>query len=114
MPIRKRKTPCPIMVAGRIIHDRDSGAWHGLGASVTLLAQDDGLLPRMEPFAGEMIARAFTDTGIDVRVGVTVTGVRRPARTGPVPHRRAATRGLMRVYLFLMVVMANPGAAGHA
>jgi dihydrolipoamide dehydrogenase len=61
-----------------------ASAWAGLGASVTLLAQADGLLPRMEAFAGELIARAFTDAGIDVRIGVTVTGVRRPGGTGPV------------------------------
>src|SRR5262245_13293326 len=61
-----------------------ASAWSGLGAAVTLLAQADGLLPRMEPFAGEMIARAFTDAGIDVRIGVTVTAVRRPGGAGPV------------------------------
>ena len=58
-------------------------AWHGLGSAVTLLAKADGLLPRMEPFAGEMISRAFTEAGIDVRIGVTVTGIRRPRGTGP-------------------------------
>ena len=46
--------------------------------------QADGLLPRMEPFAGELIARAFCDAGIDVRIGVNVTGIRRPGGTGPV------------------------------
>ncbi|MBO0836813.1 MAG: NAD(P)/FAD-dependent oxidoreductase, partial [Actinobacteria bacterium] len=59
-------------------------AWHGLGSQVTLLARDDGLLPRMEPFVGEMIARAYTEAGIDVRIGVTVTGIRRPGGSGPV------------------------------
>ena len=52
-------------------------AWHGLGSHVTLLAQDDGLLPRMEPFVGEIIARAYAEAGIDVRIGATVTGIRR-------------------------------------
>jgi pyruvate/2-oxoglutarate dehydrogenase complex dihydrolipoamide dehydrogenase (E3) component len=61
-----------------------ASAWAGLGAAVTLLAQPDGLLPRMEPFAGEMIARAFTGAGIDVRIGVTVTAVRRPGGAGQV------------------------------
>jgi pyruvate/2-oxoglutarate dehydrogenase complex dihydrolipoamide dehydrogenase (E3) component len=61
-----------------------ASAWSGLGSSVTLLAQADGLLPRMEPFAGELIARAFSDAGIDVRIGVTVTAIRRPRGTGPV------------------------------
>jgi pyruvate/2-oxoglutarate dehydrogenase complex dihydrolipoamide dehydrogenase (E3) component len=59
-------------------------AWHGLGSAVTLLAQDDGLLPRMEPFVGEMIARAYTEAGIDVRIGATVTGIRRAGGSGPV------------------------------
>jgi hypothetical protein len=36
-----------------------ASAWARLGAAVKLLAQDDGMLPRMEPFAGELIARAF-------------------------------------------------------
>ena len=62
-----------------------ASAWHGLGASVTLLAQADGPLPRMEPFAGELIARAFGEAGIDVRIGVTARGV--PRLTGPAPSR---------------------------
>jgi pyruvate/2-oxoglutarate dehydrogenase complex dihydrolipoamide dehydrogenase (E3) component len=61
-----------------------ASAWKGLGAWVTLLAHGDGLLPRMEPFAGEMIARAFADAGIDVRIGATVTAVHRRGGTGPV------------------------------
>jgi pyruvate/2-oxoglutarate dehydrogenase complex dihydrolipoamide dehydrogenase (E3) component len=61
-----------------------ASAWHGLGASVTVLTHGDGLLPRMEPFAGEIVSRAFTQAGIDVRMGVSVTGVRRQGGTGPV------------------------------
>ena len=61
-----------------------ASAYHGLGSSVTLLAQPDGLLPLMEPFAGEMIGRAFTESGIDVRIGVTVTGIHRTGGTGSV------------------------------
>jgi dihydrolipoamide dehydrogenase len=38
----------------------------------------------MEAFAGELIARALAQAGVDVRIGVTVTGVRRPGRAGPV------------------------------
>jgi pyruvate/2-oxoglutarate dehydrogenase complex dihydrolipoamide dehydrogenase (E3) component len=61
-----------------------ASAWHGLGARVTLLVRDDGLLPKMEPFVGEMITRAFTDAGIDVRTGVNVTRARRAGGSGPV------------------------------
>jgi len=61
-----------------------ASAWAGLGSSVTLLARADGLLPRMEPFAGELVGRALAEAGVDVRIGITVTGIRRPGGTGPV------------------------------
>jgi pyruvate/2-oxoglutarate dehydrogenase complex dihydrolipoamide dehydrogenase (E3) component len=61
-----------------------ASAWNGLGAAVTLLAQADGLLPRMEPFAGELVGRSLAESGVDVRIGATVTAVRRPGGTGPV------------------------------
>jgi pyruvate/2-oxoglutarate dehydrogenase complex dihydrolipoamide dehydrogenase (E3) component len=61
-----------------------ASAWSGLGSRVTLLAQADGLLPRMEPFAGEIVGRALAAAGVDVRIGVTVAGVRRPGGVGPV------------------------------
>ncbi len=52
-------------------------AWQGLGSKVTLLAQGSGLLPRMEPFVGELLHRGLTDAGVDVRVGVSVRALRR-------------------------------------
>ena len=59
-------------------------AWQGLGSSVTLLARGSGLLPRMEPFVGELIGRGLADAGVDVRVGVSVRALRRPDPAGPV------------------------------
>ncbi|MFZ0185669.1 MAG: FAD-dependent oxidoreductase [Streptosporangiaceae bacterium] len=61
-----------------------ASAWAGLGSAITLLAQADGLLPRMEAFAGELVGRSLAKIGVNVRIGVTVTGVRRPGGTGPV------------------------------
>jgi dihydrolipoamide dehydrogenase len=61
-----------------------ASAWSGLGTTVTLLAQADGLLPGMEPLAGEMVGRALVEAGVDVRIDVTVTAVHRPGGTGPV------------------------------
>ncbi|BBZ72072.1 dihydrolipoyl dehydrogenase family protein [Mycobacterium paraseoulense] len=58
-------------------------AWQGLGSQVTLLARGSGLLPRMEPFVGELIGRGLADAGVDVRVGVSVRALRRPGG-GPV------------------------------
>lgn len=57
-------------------------AWNGLGASVTLLARGSDLLPRMEPFVGELVERGLRESGVDVRVGVSVTKLRRT--DGPV------------------------------
>lgn len=53
-------------------------AWQGLGSKVTLLARGSGLLPRMEPFVGELIGRGLAEAGVDVRVGVSVRALRRP------------------------------------
>lgn len=53
-------------------------AWQGLGSKVTLLARGSGLLPRMEPFVGELIGRGLADAGVDVRVGASVRALRRP------------------------------------
>ncbi|OBA64754.1 pyridine nucleotide-disulfide oxidoreductase [Mycobacterium sp. 1100029.7] len=59
-------------------------AWHGLGSSVTLLGRGSRLLPKMEPFVGELLWRGLADAGVDVRVGVSVRALRRPDPAGPV------------------------------
>jgi pyruvate/2-oxoglutarate dehydrogenase complex dihydrolipoamide dehydrogenase (E3) component len=59
-------------------------AWQGLGSSVTLLVRRSGVLPRMEPFVGELVVGGLTEAGVDVRTGVSVTKLRRPGGTGPV------------------------------
>ncbi|WP_445163437.1 dihydrolipoyl dehydrogenase family protein [Mycobacterium sp. Dal123C01] len=59
-------------------------AWQGLGSSVTLLARGSGLLPKMEPFVGELIGRGLIAAGVDVRVGVSIRALRRPDPDGPV------------------------------
>jgi pyruvate/2-oxoglutarate dehydrogenase complex dihydrolipoamide dehydrogenase (E3) component len=38
----------------------------------------------MEPFAGELVGRGLADAGVNVRVGVSVTKLRRPGGVGPV------------------------------
>ncbi|OBI89346.1 NAD(P)/FAD-dependent oxidoreductase [Mycobacterium sp. 1245805.9] len=53
-------------------------AWQGLGSKVTLLARGPGLLPRMEPFVGELIGRGLVEAGVDVRLGTSVRALRRP------------------------------------
>ena len=57
--------------------------WQGLGSQVTLLARRR-LIPRMEPFAGELVESSLTDAGANVRTGVQVTALSRPDAKGPV------------------------------
>ena len=59
-------------------------AWNGLGSKVTLLARTPRLLPRMEPFVGEHVARGLAEAGVEVRTGVAVAELQRPGGTGPV------------------------------
>lgn len=59
-------------------------AWQGLGSSVTLLVRRPGVLPRMEAFVGELVARGLSESGVDVRTDVSVTKLRRPGGAGPV------------------------------
>ncbi|WP_432989862.1 dihydrolipoyl dehydrogenase family protein [Dactylosporangium sp. CA-233914] len=62
-----------------------SQALHSLGAQeTTVLVRGERLLTRAEPFAGELVARSFRETGIDVRFGRPVTRVERPVPGGPV------------------------------
>lgn len=62
-------------------------AFRGLGSSVTVLDRGERLLPRLEPFAGELLLEALVEDGVDVRFGAGVVGVERPAPGGPVTVR---------------------------
>jgi pyruvate/2-oxoglutarate dehydrogenase complex dihydrolipoamide dehydrogenase (E3) component len=59
-------------------------AWQGLGSKVILLSRYARLLPRMEPFVGEYVSRGLSEAGVKVRVGVSVTELRRPGGSGPI------------------------------
>jgi len=50
-------------------------AWQALGSQVTLLVRGGGLLANMEPFAGELVAEALRDSGVDLRLRTSVTSV---------------------------------------
>ncbi|MGX1676385.1 dihydrolipoyl dehydrogenase family protein [Streptomyces sp. NPDC055400] len=72
-----------VVVGGGGVGVEMATAWQGLGSTVTLLARGP-LLRRMEPFAGEMVAEGLKEAGVDVRIGVSVTELRRPDPSGPV------------------------------
>lgn len=58
-------------------------AWNGLGSTVTLLSRTANLLPRMESFVGGYVHAGLVDAGVEVRLGVSVTALRRPDPAGP-------------------------------
>lgn len=66
-----------VVLGGGVAGCELSQAWANLGSAVTLLEMADRLLPAFEPVAGQLLAEAMAETGIDVRLGVTVTGAER-------------------------------------
>lgn len=63
-------------------------ALHALGAQeTTILVRGDRLLPQHEPFAGQLVEKAFRESGIDVRLGRSAASVERPIAGGPVTVR---------------------------
>ncbi|MFF8970156.1 dihydrolipoyl dehydrogenase family protein [Streptomyces sp. NPDC014995] len=66
-----------VVVGGGVVATEMATAWQALGARVTVLVRGKGLLNRMEPFAGELVAEALTEAGAQVRTGTSVESVTR-------------------------------------
>lgn len=73
-----------VVVGGGVVGVEMATVWAALGSEVTMLVRGKGLLPRMEPFAGELVAEALTEAGADIRTGVSAASVRRAGPDGPV------------------------------
>ncbi|WP_300614052.1 NAD(P)/FAD-dependent oxidoreductase [Trebonia sp.] len=74
-----------VVLGGGPVGCEMSQALHALGAEqTTVLTDSDRLLPRHEPFAGELVAKSFRESGIDVRLGRLARLVGRPVAGGPV------------------------------
>jgi pyruvate/2-oxoglutarate dehydrogenase complex dihydrolipoamide dehydrogenase (E3) component len=74
-----------VVIGGGPVACEMSQALHALGAGeTTVLVSGDRLLPRTKPFAGDLVARSFQDSGIDVRFGRSAVRVERPVPGGPV------------------------------
>ncbi|HZZ54314.1 MAG TPA: FAD-dependent oxidoreductase, partial [Trebonia sp.] len=64
------------IVGGGVVGCEMAAAWSALGARVTLLPRG-GLLERLPGFAGDLVAKGLTDSGVDVRLGVGMTAATR-------------------------------------
>jgi pyruvate/2-oxoglutarate dehydrogenase complex dihydrolipoamide dehydrogenase (E3) component len=82
------------VVGGGVVAVEMATAWQALGSQVTLLVRGDTLLDKMEPFAGEMVADALREAGVDVRFGAVVSVVERDGAHGEV---RVSVEGGARV-----------------
>ncbi|MDP8942936.1 MAG: NAD(P)/FAD-dependent oxidoreductase [Actinomycetota bacterium] len=66
-----------IVLGGGVVGVEMAQAWASLGSAVTLVEALPRLLPREEPFAGEQVAEALHERGVDVRTGSAVTAAAR-------------------------------------
>ncbi|MGW7265902.1 dihydrolipoyl dehydrogenase family protein [Streptomyces sp. NPDC054842] len=75
-----------VVVGGGVVAVEMATAYQAFGSRVTMLVRGGkGLLNRMEPFAGEMVADSLRAAGVDLRFDTSVTGVvRENGDDGPV------------------------------
>jgi dihydrolipoamide dehydrogenase len=74
-----------LILGGGVVGVEMAQAWKSLGAeAVTIVEMQSRLLPREEPFAGELLARSLEEMGVDVLTGVAMTSASQPAADGPV------------------------------
>lgn len=66
-----------VVVGGGVVGVEMAAAWQALGSAVTLLVRGAALLPRLEPFAGELVTAGLRAAGVDVRFGTAARAVRR-------------------------------------
>ncbi|MFG3050066.1 dihydrolipoyl dehydrogenase family protein [Kitasatospora sp. NPDC048239] len=65
------------VVGGGVVGVEMATAWRALGAEVVVLVRGDALLPRMEPFAGELVAEGLRAAGVELRFGASVSSLER-------------------------------------
>jgi dihydrolipoamide dehydrogenase len=72
------------ILGGGVVACEMATAWRALGAEVTMLVRGAGLLAKLEPFAGDLVARALRSAGVEIRTDTAVARIRRLARATPV------------------------------
>ena len=65
------------ILGGGVVASEFATMFAALGSDVTVLVRGDGLLGSLEPFAGELVAKALTEAGADVRTGTSASQVSR-------------------------------------
>lgn len=65
------------ILGGGVVATEMATAFQALGSRVTVLARESRLLPRVEDFAAELVARSLRESGVELRLGTTITAVQR-------------------------------------
>jgi dihydrolipoamide dehydrogenase len=65
-----------VVLGGGPVGAEMAQAWHSFGTDVALVEAMERLLPNEEPFAGEQVADALRERGVDVRTGTKAKAVR--------------------------------------
>ena len=73
----KRAPESMIVLGGGPVGCEMAQAWGSLGTRVVLVESSEHLLPSMEPFAGEQLADALREAGIELRLGSKAVGAKR-------------------------------------
>ena len=81
-----------VIVGGGVVGCEMAAAWSALCAEVTLISRGP-LLERLPDFAGEFVAAGLRDAGVDVRIGVDVTGATRAGGTSDASVGAGGTGG---------------------
>jgi pyruvate/2-oxoglutarate dehydrogenase complex dihydrolipoamide dehydrogenase (E3) component len=66
-----------VILGGGVVGAEMATAYQRLGAQVTLVQHGERLLPNTEPEAGARVQRALEADGVDVRLGTSMSAVRR-------------------------------------
>lgn len=70
--------PDRLVIVGGGVVACEAAVWmRALGSSVTMFVREPRLLTRVEPFAAELARKALQDSGVDIRLGASVTDCQR-------------------------------------
>ena len=65
------------IIGGGVVGCEMATAWQALGAQVTILVREGQLLERAEPFAGELVEKSLSASGVEIRFGIEATAASR-------------------------------------
>ncbi|MGI8691783.1 MAG: dihydrolipoyl dehydrogenase family protein [Geodermatophilaceae bacterium] len=97
-----------VIIGGGVVGCELATAWRALGSDVTLLERGERLLSRHEPFAGDFVAASLRESGVDVRIGASIDGVR---RDGDGPTTVLTGDGEITAEYLLVAAGRRPGTA---